>query len=222
MKELNPSRMSQQYPIGLIKHKNIKFILKIIALVVIGFVVIWGRALYGSRQAYQKGEAYLKEKQYIRAVTFFDRSLHWYTPFNPYVQESAQRLWEIGNHAERQGDIKLALIAFRTIRRGFYAASNFIVPGRRWIEKCESKIKKLAMIKEKGREVGVQSSQPPGIFWSIILELGFLGWIGSVICFILFGLRHKGESKYSTSMAIALIGLTIIFFTMWIVGMIKA
>ena len=206
----------------------------IIGLMAIGFIIIWGRAFYGSLRAYQMGETYLEEKQYVRAVTFFDRSIHWYTPFNPYVHKSAERLWEIGEQAEKQGDIQLALIAFRTIRSGFYGASHFRTPGMEWIKKSERKVNALLGVEEKEREVSgdsaslrekllrAQKSSSPIILWTIVLEIGFLGWIGSVICFIMFRLRHEKKGEYRASSNFLWIVLTIVFFILWIVGMMKA
>lgn len=96
----------------LFKTQSIKKTYMILGLIAIFLIMVWARAFYGSMKAYHQGEIYLKGKQYIKAITFFDRSIHWYTPFNPYVRKSAERLWEIGNYAEGQGDIKLALIAY--------------------------------------------------------------------------------------------------------------
>ena len=216
------------------KYKYVKMTCMILALIAVLLIIVWARAFYGSMQAYQKGETYLEERRYVKAVTFFDRSIHWYTPFNPYVRKSAERLWEIGLIAERKGDIKLALIAFRTIRRGFYAASNFITPGKNWIEKSESKIDALVAIEEEKKGGGEdfdaekkliiqnQKTTPPSIFWSIILEIGFLGWVGSVIGLIMLMVKPKEGSKYLFSGRVILIGLTLFFFAFWIVGMMKA
>ena len=213
--------------------KYIKIICLTIVFMVIMVAMIWARAFYGSMQAYKKGEVHLAEHRYIKAVTFFDRSIHWYTPFNPYVEKSAERLWEIGLHAERQRDVRLALIAFRTIRRGFYAASNVVTPGRMWIERCETKIDELVRTEEKIRErdkvfesekkliLRSQKTESPDVFWSITLEIGFLGWVGSVIGLIMFALKRKGEAKPVTSLS-PWVGLALIFFALWIVGMIKA
>ncbi len=206
----------------------------ILGLMAIGLILIWGRAFYGSIRAYQKGETYLEEKQYIRAVTFFDRSIHWYTPFNPYVRKSAERLWGIGEQAEKQGDIQLALIAFRTIRRGFYGASHFRTPGMAWIKKSERKISALLGTEERERKVSGnsatlreellrnQKSTSPLILWTIVLEIGFLGWIGSVVGFIMFGLRPENEGRNRASSNFLWIILAVVFFILWIVGMMKA
>jgi hypothetical protein len=216
------------------KHKYVKMTFTILALIAISLILVWARAFYGSMQAYKKGEVHLTEHRYIKAVTFFDRSIHWYTPFNPYVYKSAERLWEIGLYGERQGNIRLALIAFRTIRRGFYAASNVVTPGRMWIERCESKIDELVKIEEKTEErarnfesekkliLQSQKTGSPSIFWSIILEIGFFGWVGSVIGFIIFVLRPQKEKNYSKSQAVIWIVLTLVFLVLWTAGMMSA
>ena len=204
----------------------------ILGLMVVALILVWSRALLGSIQAYHKGETFLEGRQYVRAITFFDRSIHWYTPFNPFVEKSAERLWEIGDQAEKEGDIQLALIAYRTIRNGFYGASHFVIPGKGWIKKSEEKIGSL--MKKKGEEVSEDSASlkealiqeqrntSPAVLWTIVLEIGFLGWIGSVIGFIMFRLRHKKEDGYRASSDFLWLIPTACFFGLWIIGMMKA
>jgi hypothetical protein len=221
-------------PRDFLRKRYVSRIIAVLALIVIGLTMVWARSFYGSMRAYEKGETYLKENQVIRAITFFDRSMRWYTPFNPYVEKSAERIWEIGERGERDGDTKLALIAFRTIRGAFIAASHFKTPGEAWIEKCESRIKTLAgneVVKEasardaeRSRKVipKNQKSPPPDTFWSVIVGISFLGWVGSVIAFIVLGLRPTVESKSFISRITPWVPLAVLFFVLWIVGMLKA
>jgi hypothetical protein len=180
--------------------------------------------------AYQQGAAYLEKHQYIKAITFFDRSIHWYTPFNPYISKSAQHLWEIGVKAEQQGDVQLALIAVRTIRRGFLGTRSFYVPGEHWISKCDRKIVSLMAKGSGGQDMkgntalsfSTQRSQEPDVFWTLILEVGLLGWIGSAIGFLMYGLAKGQTPKLRSRSAIFWGVMIIIFYTLWIVGMVKA
>ena len=71
----------------------------------------------------------MEKGQYIEAVNFFDRCLHWYTPFNPYVNKSAERLWEISKLAEEKGDIRLAMIAVRNTQAGVHFSQKFLYSG---------------------------------------------------------------------------------------------
>ena len=189
----------------------------LIAVTILLFVaIVWGRALYGSRENFIKGETLLKEGQTIRAITFFDRSIHWYTPLNPYVQKSAERLWEVGERAEQAGDSRLALIAFTSIRSGFYGASHVVTPGKEWINKVDAKLQALGAAGEK-----VKNPHPDAL-WSAVVVLGFLGWVGSVIGFILCIMGPGRDSGRPGSRVVRWAGLVVIFFILWILGMFKA
>ena len=48
----------------------------ILGLVVMALVMVWVKAFFGSMRAYQQGEAHLAENEQVKAMTFFDRSIH--------------------------------------------------------------------------------------------------------------------------------------------------
>ena len=201
-------------------------------LMFIFLIMVWARVFYGSMQAYQMGESYIKKGQHIQATTFLDRSMHWYAPLNPYVQRSAQRLWEIGKHAQKNGDIRLSLIAVRTIKRGFLSARSFYAPGKGWIEKCNLRIQELVRIEEgrkssekEGRLVDSmfkESEPPPDVVWSIILLIGLLGWVGTVFTFIMSRFHVSQERNRFSFSRIKWILIGTFFFAVWIVGMANA
>jgi hypothetical protein len=209
--------------------------LGLVLLVILVFLFLtWVRAFYGSMKAYRTGEDMLEQKQLIRAITYFDRSIHWYTPFNPYVEKSARRLWEIGEQAEKDGDIKMALIAFRAIKRGFYSASHFTTPGKDWIEKSETMITALVLKEDKDRagskamekseEIKVRNEKgsSPDVFWTVVLEVGFLGWVGSLLGFIFVKWGPRKGSEKLPYKTLAPIASAVLFFVIWIIGMMKA
>jgi hypothetical protein len=201
-----------------------------IGLGLVVLALIWIRAFFVSMHAYQEGEEYFKRQQHTKAITFFDRSIHWYAPFNPYVHKSAQRLWEICTLAEQQGNISLALIATRTIRRGFLAARSFYTPGRDWIDRCDAKIASLMDQGSKTSRLGGaievplprQAGPEPNVFWTLILEIGFIGWIASVVCFLMLNLMGGQRVRFRSGSALFWGIMVIIFYAMWIVGMMQA
>jgi hypothetical protein len=75
------------------RHSALRVIVKAASAAVLLLLILWVRVFYGSMQDYKTGETLLRENQTIRAITYFDRSLHWYAPLNPYVERSAKRLW---------------------------------------------------------------------------------------------------------------------------------
>jgi hypothetical protein len=217
-----------------LENKLIRRIAFIFMVVVILFLAVWVKAFIGSMKNYNIGEEYFHNQQYIKAITFFDRSMHWYTPFSPYIERSAEYLWEISIQAEQINDAQLSLIALETIRNSFYSSRSFHSPGMVWLERCEDRIRNLT--RDKNEEIlgnddadsenNVYESSmeynDPNIFWVIVLEIGLFGWIGSVICFIFFYLGAENKSdRFIRSFWLwtLLMGINYAF---WILGIIKA
>ncbi len=194
-------------------------ILKAASVAVLLLFVLWGRVFYGSMQDYKTAETLLKENQTIRAITYFDRSLHWYAPLNPYVERSAKRLWEIGERAEQEKDPRMALIAYESIRNGFYGASHVFRPGKDWIQRAESKIRFLSSLMGTGESTAAKKDPQPDVLWSVVVVIGFLGWVGSLLGLILV-LFRQGEVRGSKG--IFWFGFSFLCFILWLVGMTKA
>jgi len=202
------------------RHSALRVIVKAASAAVLLLLILWVRVFYGSMQDYKTGETLLRENQTIRAITYFDRSLHWYAPLNPYVERSAKRLWEIGEKAEKEGDIRMARIAFESIRGGFYAASHFIVPGKNWIDRVDTKLEELG---ERAGRSGEKPKDPhPSILWSVVVVIGFFGWIGSVGAFIVFVLGRKEASGAGATKPTVWIGVGLFCFSLWILAMAMA
>ena len=222
------------FPRNVIPANRIRTSLMILGLVAMALVMVWVRAFFGSMQAYQQGEAHLAENQQVKPITFFDRSIHWYTPLNPYVRRSAERLWQISMEAEQKGDIRLALIATRTIRRGFYSATSVYTPGKDWIRKCDVRMSELIGMERSSK--GMPPFSPEGAtksperqkakrvstLWRMIVEIGFLGWIGSTLGFIIFACKDDRKATFLTCRGLWWSSIALIFFALWIIGMVKA
>lgn len=230
---LRPSRWDEKEDRrATVKSKRARITGMVLLTVGVFLFMTWVRCFYGSMEAFSTGEEMLRQNQLIRAITYFDRSIHWYTPWNPYVEKSAERLWEIGEKAVQDGDLTMALIAFRTIRGGFYAASHFVTPGKEWIEKSEAKIDQLVRTENnaasKSRESELkemirknQKGASPDVFWTVILEIGFWGWVGSLFG-IIFRKWGPKDGQANPIGPLAWVGLCIVFFAVWIIGMMKA
>lgn len=201
----------------------------ILASVTVMFFMVWVRAYWGAMKAYHQGERNLKEQQYVKAITYFGRAIHWYTPWNPYVHRSAERLWEIGMLAEQKGDTRLSLIALQTLREGFYGARSLYTAGEEWILRSDHRIDELLMDGKIGKAIPDKPDAPqqtdakiaesrrvtgPDPFWSILVEVGFLGWVGSVIGIIISSSENRKMIRWG--------GLAVLFFGLWVIGMVYA
>jgi hypothetical protein len=215
-----------------VRHKIFRHTMLVFTLMVVIFFSIWTKAFIGSMNNFAKGEDFFRHKEYFKAITFFDRSMHWYTPFNPYIERSAEYLWEISNRAEQINDDQLSLIAIETIRNSFYSSRSFYSPGTAWIEKCETKIHNITGMQKEATLQGNTYSKDyvdkqikyndPVIFWTLILEIGFLGWIASVLGFIFFCLRQDKKINNFVHSYWFWISLTGINYSLWVLGMINA
>lgn len=109
-------------------------------LALISILLIWGNTLYRQHVQFGRGEKAIAAGDFPGAVAGFESAIHMYTPGSSLVERSAQRLWEIGQLTERQGDVARALIAYRSLRSSFYAVAGLTSPGKEWIERCDARI----------------------------------------------------------------------------------
>jgi hypothetical protein len=196
--------------------------------------MVWTRAFYAAGHAYRQAEEYLKASNHVEAIALFDRSIRWYAPFNPYVRKSVDRLWEMAVSAELEGDPSTALMALRTIRRGFYSARNLCDPGTDWTEKCDARIRKIIEAEDAKRNGNVPDDgrrlfpsknhviNTPHTGWSMVVILSFLGWIGSAIGLVSFAFRDGLRPKFEASQLVIWGCCILIFFTLWIASMLRA
>jgi tetratricopeptide (TPR) repeat protein len=211
-------------------------ILKIISMclfLLLAVVVYVG--VQGYRE-YQKALTARAEGNLAKAITHYQRSIKWYLPGAPHVDRSAEGLWKIGEAAQEKGDRETALTAFQELRSSFYAARSFYTPGKEWIEKCNQKIavlmaqweatsskrKEMASLEElrqKHLDILTQKDRPD-YFWSVVLEIGFFGWVGAVIGFIIQ--VFQGEKGFVVRRALGWGGLFLVSYAIWIMGMLKA
>ena len=117
-------------------------------IAVISIVLIWANTLYRQHVQFDKGEKGTAAGDFPAAVAGYESAIHMYTPGSSLVQRSAQKLWEIGQMAERGGDTPRALIAYRALRSSFYAVAGINSPGKEWIERCDARIAALVKMQQ--------------------------------------------------------------------------
>jgi len=202
--------------------------------VVLFFSLILVKVFLSSRYEFKEAGIADAKGNIREAITHYERAILWYLPVGGYVTPSAERLWEIGRDLE-ETDVKLALIAYRSLRSAFYATRSFYTPGRSWIDRTDERISALmalappAFEKEKRMSQAERKDQALAILkrpmrpyagWSIILEVGFWGWIAGTLLFIFraFNTEHQLNMRRGFFWG----GVAIFFYSLWIVGMMNA
>ena len=206
-----------------------------VSLFILFLLLVFTKVIINARKEYQEGDKFLRAKDCKQAIIHFNRAIHWYSPGSKPVTNSIQALWKIGTHAENQGDFDLALDAFQSITSSLYSARSFYTPHQEWIAKGEDRIAGIRAKQggtrsqnkgvpfEKRKQVAVKilrMKTEPDVFWSMVVEVGFLGWIGCAIGFILR--VFIGEKGFNAKRAVFWGGLIIFFYALWIVAMLRA
>ena len=142
---------------------------------------------------------------------------------------------EINFQAEDRGDPGLALQAFQALRSSLYSARSFYTPHSDWIKKCYNQIASILARKKEAHVPGkappslkrknevlklLETPTEPNVFWSLMLEIGFIGWIGCAIGFIFR--VFTGQKGFNPKRALSWGIFIIFFYALWIVGMLKA
>jgi len=208
--------------------------LKAAALIILFLSVLYVRVIVESHRSFARGEAALRNADAGGAVAHFETSASWAAPFNPLTGKAHERLWQIGRKAELDGDMDLALAAYRALRSSIMAARSFIVPDEQRLAEVNRRISALMALspstqgfKDKSldglRRLHIEAlavPARPGPAWLIVLLSGFFLWTGAVAYFLLAGLGPAltiARSPCLRSLVAFLAGLAL-----WIAGLVMA
>jgi hypothetical protein len=204
--------------------------------IVIGVLVfasfLVGRVLYESHREWKAGEAALAANDREGAIRHLEHAIHWYVPGNPCSSASVESLWRIGQAAERE-DPKLALLAYDSLRGSLHAIRSFYWPYKEWILRADERIADLRAREQVGADPALSFEKTldfhrkalvlderPLIGWVLVVQIGFLGWVFSVVGWIWKGFDREGRMhlKPSFPWIVALV----VFFSAWVIGLSRA
>jgi hypothetical protein len=197
--------------------------------------MVWVRVFVDSRSHWLSGQAEEQDRNWALAIAEYESSIQLYSPFSPWVSRSAERLFALGRQFEGKGDKEMALLAYRGLRTSFLLARSTYIPGKEWIAKANPRIADLVVAQlleeerldparageERSRQLALlEEDRSPKLFWVIVLEIGFFGWIGSVFLFIFRAVKPEGGLE--KGWAIRSYGLFLVCFAAWVIGLLKA
>jgi len=189
------------------------------------------KVTYNARQEFTVGEEAYTRGAYDVAITHYERAIKWYTPFSNTIRHAEERLWQLGTEAETRGDWRLALEAYQSLRASLYAVQSFYIPYQNWIPKTEERIAPLLARTKAGTEpqedklaqdttrfaMQLQRHVGPHLGWSILVEIGFLGWVGAAVGLIWYVV--DGQGNFARRQGILWGSLLAVFFALWLISM---
>lgn len=167
------------------------------------------------------------------AVEHYAYAMRWYTPLAGAPSEAADALWDIADDATGQGDRPLAMKALRRLRGGILATRGLHCP---FCDLLDPVNQKLAVhIADEQLELGqptirgrsrtelvadhlalLRLDPIPHRGWSLLAIFGFFGWVagGFLLAFRGFDVELKRSAAFAP-----LLGLTLVGFAGWLVGL---
>ena len=213
------------------RYPALRSALRIVGLLGAFVVILYAKVAYNASQDFAFGEEAYTHGEYKAAITHYERTIKWYTPLSTVVQRAVERLWQLGTEAEARGEFSLALEAYQTLRSSLYAVQSFYIPYQSWIPKSEARIAPLLAKTKAGEEpnedklaqdtarftMQLQRHVGPHLGWSILLEIGFLGWVGATVGLIWYVVDEAGN--FARRQGLLWGSLIAVFFTLWLIGM---
>ena len=205
--------------------------MRILGVLLFLAAVLVVKVTYNAGQEFTVGEEAYTRGAYDVAIAHYERAIKWYTPFSNTVQHAVERLWQLGTEAETRGDRHLALEAYQSLRASLYAVQSFYIPYQSWIPKTEERIAPLLAQTKAGEEptedklrqdtarfaMQLQRHVGPHLGWSILVEIGFLGWVGATVGLIWYVVDQAGN--FARRQGLLWGSLIAVFFTLWLIGM---
>ena len=205
--------------------------LRVVVLLVAFVVMLYAKVAYNANRDFARGEESYRHGEYKVAITYYERTIKWYTPFSTVVQPAVERLWQLGAEAEARGEVSLALEAYQTLRSSLYAVQSFYIPYQSWIPKSEARIAPLLAKTKAGTEqqedklaqdtarfaMQLQRHVGPYLGWSVLVEIGFLGWVGATVGLIWYVVDEQGH--FARRQGLLWGSLLAIFFALWLISM---
>lgn len=170
--------------------------LVVASIVLCAFLV---RVVTSSASELALGDAYAGRGEQVAAIVHYRRAARWYAPASPYHVDALAALARIGAAAEAQGDVDLALSAYRGIRAGILSSRSFYVPERARLDAANARIADLmAALPPPPLDAGKTREQlrlehlalltrnrDPALGWTLLLLLGLGTWVSGAHLFTL-------------------------------------
>lgn len=197
--------------------------------------VAWIRVAASAREELAAARAAEAEGDLDRAIRRYQYALRWYSPGADAPRDAAEALWVIARGAHARGDADTALKALRALRGGALATRSLFSPFEHYLGPANRALARLTAEAHVGRPsaegrsvdeleayharlLALDPVPAPG--WSLLVVLGFVGWVAGGFATIFRGLDREARVRRGPFLRWG--GLTALCFAAWVVGLIYA
>jgi len=196
---------------------------RFLTFVVVLLIMVLGRVYVGSVVEYNRALEATRANDEISAIIHHGRAIKWYAPLNPWVEGSAEALWEIGESAAERGDMKTAIFAMETLRSSLHAARGPFTPMTDWIDRsnlwlADHVAEKYPTITEEEALKTLTEPSGPNRAWSVLVGVGFVGWILALFLFIFSAFPIYDEKKNKKKTYFSIIA-AVVCYLIWVIGL---
>lgn len=170
---------------------------KILGVAGVILAVLAVRVVTASQGELERADRLREQGDLDAAIVHYRRAARWYAPASPYPPEALTALSEIAAEAEREGDRRLALTAWRAVRAAIMSTRSFYVPYEGRLEEANRHIAELmASLDPPPIDAGksraelrdehlalLRSVERPDPAWTLVLLFGFALWVGAAFGF---------------------------------------
>lgn len=195
--------------------------------------VVVGRVWFDARTQLETAQ----QRQGAERLDRLQWAMRSYLPGTSAPREAADAIHAFAETAESAGKIEDALGAWRRLRGGILATRHLWSPFGDRLPHVNTRIAELtaslqlrsgaASIRGRDRPTLVadhlallQLDPSPKAGWSVAVFLGFLGWVGGAAWTIRRGLTAEGKLRRAPFLRG--LAVTVLFFGVWIVGLLNA
>lgn len=157
-------------------------------------VLLWVRAAVESHRDFDAGEAAQAAGDLPSAILHYRHAVQWHAPLGSTCEASLDALTAIGDAAAAQGDVELALFAWRSARAGVMATRHLWTPHVGHLTGLHERIG-LAMARQIAGDAAPDPAEAarftaqlddwrarsPNPWLAAGASLGFIGWILALI-----------------------------------------
>ncbi|MBN1656191.1 MAG: hypothetical protein JXA30_20650 [Deltaproteobacteria bacterium] len=176
---------------------RLRTLLRVVSVAAVFLAALSARVVISSRSELLQAQQLRQKGDLPASVVHFRRAARWYVPGSPYHVQALSELAEIAHQAEQRQDPALALTSYRAIRSAIMSIRSFFTPELSRLNAANRRIAELVASAPappidagKSRETLreehlalLEAQHGPDIFWTCVLLLGFVAWVGGAFVF---------------------------------------